>query len=81
MAFSKFVTVFFAVCIAVALAGTVANADTRTKPNYDDLLTLFADWREFESPPLLDGAPDYTAAGFAARRDDLPRLADTLAVF
>ena len=74
MAFSKFVTAFFAVCITLALTGTVANADTGTKPTYDDLLTLFVDWREFESPPLLDGAPDYTAAGFAARRDDFLAL-------
>lgn len=81
MAFSKFVIVFFAVCIAVALAGTVANAETRTKSNYDDLLTLFADWREFESPPLLDGAPDYTAAGFAARRDDYLTLRTRLQSF
>ncbi len=81
MAFSKFVTVFFAVCISVALAGTVANADTGTKSNYDDLLTLFADWREFESPPLLDGAPDYTAAGFAARHDDYLALRARLKSF
>ncbi len=81
MAFSKFVTVFSAVYISVALAGTVANADTGTKSNYDDLLTLFADWREFESPPLLDGAPDYTAAGFAARHDDFLALRARLQSF
>ena len=74
MAFSKFVTAFCAVCIILALTGTEANADTGTKPTYDDLLTLFVDWREFESPPLLDGAPDYTAAGFAARHDDFLAL-------
>lgn len=34
---------------------------------YQDLLTLFADWRQFESPPLLEGAPDYTAETFARR--------------
>ena len=81
MAFSKFVTVFFAVCITLALTGTVANADTGNKPVYDDLLTLFADWREFESPPLLDGAPDYTAAGFAARHDDFLALRARLQAF
>ncbi len=34
---------------------------------YDDLLDLFTEWREFESPPLRDGAPDYTAPTFAKR--------------
>lgn len=28
--------------------------------NYQELVKLFQEWREFEKPPLLDGAPDYT---------------------
>jgi hypothetical protein len=36
--------------------------------SHDDLLDLFADWRAFERPPLLDGAPDYTQATFDRRR-------------
>jgi hypothetical protein len=39
--------------------------------NYTDLLQLFEDWREFESPPLLDGAPDYTAGQFKKRHAEL----------
>jgi len=35
--------------------------------SYDELLDLFMEWREFEKPPLLDGAPDYTAAAFTDR--------------
>jgi hypothetical protein len=35
--------------------------------SYEDLLDLFADWREFERPPLRDGAPDYTAQTFQQR--------------
>jgi hypothetical protein len=49
-----------------------------TTANHGDLLTLFQEWRAFEHPPLLDGAPDYTAATFAARyeayKDLRPRL-------
>ncbi len=30
--------------------------------SYDDLVELFGEWREFESPPAADGVPDYTAA-------------------
>jgi hypothetical protein len=37
---------------------------------YPDLLALFAQWRQFESPPLLEGAPDYTAERFAIRYDE-----------
>ena len=31
---------------------------------YDDLVLFFNDWRNFENPPLLDGAPDYTRERF-----------------
>ncbi len=37
---------------------------------YQDLLNLFGEWRRFESPPLLEGAPDYTAERFAMRFDE-----------
>ena len=33
---------------------------------YQELVALFEDWREFEKPPMLNGAPDYTAERFAA---------------
>ena len=36
--------------------------------NYQKLVALFNDWREFESPPLLGGAPDYTASRFKENR-------------
>jgi hypothetical protein len=52
-----------------------------TQPNYDDLQVLFADWREFESPPLLDGAPDYTPAQFLARQDNYLALRARLESF
>jgi len=36
--------------------------------DYQKLVALFNDWREFESPPLLGGAPDYTASRFKENR-------------
>ncbi len=41
---------------------------------YNDLLGLFKEWREFERPPRLNGAPDYTAETFATRYEDYKRL-------
>jgi hypothetical protein len=49
--------------------------------NHDDLVELFADWRAFESPPLLDGAPDYTAQRFEARQADFEKLRSRLDAF
>ncbi|MEM9057513.1 MAG: hypothetical protein AAGD86_08560 [Pseudomonadota bacterium] len=42
------------------------------------MLALFADWRAFERPPLLDGAPDYTADTFAKRYVEWQALRDRL---
>ena len=35
--------------------------------NYTSLVSLFKEWRAFEKPPLLKGAPDYTAVSFNKR--------------
>lgn len=41
---------------------------------YDELLTLYKEWRGFERPPLLEGAPDYTAETFSARYPEYLKL-------
>ena len=56
-------------------------ADTGAAKNYDDLQQLFVDWREFERPPLLDGAPDYTAPTFEARYGDFAGFQARLQAF
>lgn len=71
----------FIICAALSVSGPAANAEVAPVPNHDDLVQLFADWREFESPPLLAGAPDYTSEQFAARQDDFQRLRDRLQSF
>jgi hypothetical protein len=42
-----------------AACATVSSVPASS--SYDDLIVLFEDWRAFEQPPLIDGAPDYTA--------------------
>lgn len=44
----------------------VVNVQAQTQ-SYQDLLSLFQEWRAFEQPPMLEGAPDYTAETFATR--------------
>lgn len=59
------------------LAATLLIAALGAAPNvpaagsYADLVQLFEDWREFERPPLKNGAPDYTAERFAAAHKEL----------
>jgi hypothetical protein len=45
---------------------------------YDDLVALFEGWRAFEQPPLLEGAPDYTAETTARRHGELRSFQDRL---
>ena len=61
--------------MVMMMLGTVgASAAQKSGPaTYGDLLTLFKEWRAFEQPPKRDGAPDYTAATFAKRRQELKK--------
>lgn len=43
------------------------EAKSSQATTYDDLVALFREWRAFEKPPLLDGAPDYRAETFEKR--------------
>ena len=62
----------FILALAISLSFNVSAAE------YSDLLELFEEWREFESPPLLDGAPDYTAEQFESRYPAFQVLRDRL---
>ena len=61
-----------ALCLiaTLPLAASCAEESGPEPNSYAVLAELFADWREFESPPLLDGAPDYTSERFAAAYED-----------
>ena len=46
--------------------------------NYKDLVDLFHEWREFENPPLLNGAPDYTEIRFQEDQEKFNKLKNSL---
>ncbi|HIF82684.1 MAG TPA: hypothetical protein EYQ37_02300 [Candidatus Marinimicrobia bacterium] len=53
--------------IYVLLMGTNQMHGQQNNPQpleYRELVELFNDWRDFENPPRLNGAPDYTADRF-----------------
>ena len=43
------------------------NAQSTNKETRSELIQLFNDWRNFESPPLADGVPDYSQKSFDNR--------------
>lgn len=50
------------------------ESSTSMSTEYNDLTSLFKEWREFEKPPIRKGAPDYTAETFEKRWDKFKKL-------
>ncbi|MBA4800843.1 MAG: DUF885 family protein [Euryhalocaulis sp.] len=50
-------------------AATAQESGTMT--DYETLLALFEDWRDFETPEMTDGAPDYSDAAMAEKQAGL----------
>jgi hypothetical protein len=46
--------------------------------SYEQLLSLFTEWRAFEEPPRVNGVPDYSPATNTTRLADLRRFQDRL---
>jgi hypothetical protein len=67
---------------AVLIGGVMSpalTAENSARGDYAALVTLHSAWRAFERPPLLEGAPDYTAETFARRYKELSTYTDRLA--
>jgi len=64
---------------AIAAAILIAVQASGQSAGYADLVSLFADWRAFQKPKVVDGVPDYTAAAMAAQQRDLPAYQRRLA--
>jgi hypothetical protein len=45
--------------------------DAAGNGTYENLVKLFADWREFQKPVIVDGEPDYTAEAMARQHLEL----------
>lgn len=50
------------------------NQNVKVMKTYPELVSLFKEWRKFETPPLKDGAPDYTKATFEKRWPEFKKL-------
>ena len=53
--------------LAVLASTIMITMTAEASDEYSDLIQLFQEWRTFEQPPRLDGAPDYTADQFEKR--------------
>ena len=58
------------VCLS-ACAPAAEPVDEPGSTSYEDLLTLFEEWRAFEAPGIVDGVPDYSAQAMSAQHEAL----------
>jgi hypothetical protein len=63
----------------VAISALSVVSTSQTVRTYQDLLTLFHEFVEFERPPLIDGAPDYREPTISARQKRLKTFQSRLA--
>ncbi|MDG2448118.1 MAG: hypothetical protein P8M34_00720, partial [Saprospiraceae bacterium] len=57
------------------------NTNISKSGSYQELVSLFKEWRSFETPPDRNGAPDYTADTFNKRWPRFQELQKTLSEF
>jgi hypothetical protein len=73
--------IFFAFVILCSCQSNSTDVAKDPNLNYSDLVNLFKEWRTFEKPPMLDGAPNYTAKSFNDRVSPFKELQFKLSQF
>ncbi|MBC6368529.1 DUF885 family protein [Algoriphagus sp. AK58] len=66
--------IFLGLVLLLSCKSETPSADLPKSENYADLVALFHEWRAFETPPLREGAPDYTSETFQNRQAEFERL-------
>lgn len=69
---------YFGIALFLCAISTYGQSKTTS---YQELENLFQDWRTFENPPTFNGAPDYRAETFEARKNDFTVLKEHLNSF
>ena len=64
--------------LLISCSGNEKQTSVKTSNDYKDLVSLFKEWRKFENPPKLDGAPDYTKGTFIKRQPKFKELQNQL---
>lgn len=65
---------FKLVLFVVLCLGGISGLNAQNPREYAALEKLFADWRSFENPPLVQGAPDYSSSTFTERQPEFEQL-------
>ena len=69
----------YLICSLTLILSLVTNEFLSSQENNrQELELLFNDWRQFESPPLINGAPDYSNETFKKRMPEYRKLRNRL---
>ncbi len=70
---------FLSVAQGPSAPSETMDSNKKNDPNiHTDLVELFREWRDFERPPIREGAPDYTAETFDMRQPEFKALQNRL---
>ena len=69
------ISLFICFIITILSNNTISfGQENSSKGNYNTLVNLFEEWRTFETPPKLNGAPNYTKESFNKRQPNFNNL-------
>ncbi len=74
---TRFLSLCFVLLSWQSSQAQISNSGSPEQSN-PTLSALFAEWRAFETPPMLNGAPDYTLGGRQARWERFLELEEKL---
>lgn len=70
------------ICILIFACSTSERSPNEASgSDYNDLVTLFKEFREFQKPKIVDGVVDYTAATMKKQKQELKKFQRRLAAF
>ena len=75
---SRIVLIVLFLALGSIAADAWAREPEKSSGSYQDLVELFAAWREFQPPRLQAGVPDYTAAAMATQHRELATYQERL---
>lgn len=74
-----FLKIIFLIVFVASYTQLAAQDPKKQNTSYEELLTLFHEWRDFQKPALVDGIPDYTAKAMAKQHQELKKYQQRLA--
>lgn len=75
---SKPIVLLLIAIIVASCQPTKKETPPKGASDYASLVNLIKEWRAFETPPMRDGAPDYTATTFEQRMPAFKKLQEKL---